>query len=51
MEGKTNTICGTVEYMSPEVLMGLEYDYVVDWWSLGILMYDMLTGSVSVYKG
>ncbi|KAI8335465.1 kinase-like domain-containing protein [Chlamydoabsidia padenii] len=45
MDGKTSTICGTVEYMSPEVLMGLEYDHVVDWWSLGILIYDMLTGS------
>lgn len=30
-----------------EVLAGLKYDYTVDWWSLGILIYDMLTGSVS----
>ncbi|KAI8344960.1 kinase-like domain-containing protein [Blakeslea trispora] len=45
VDGKANTICGTAEYMAPEILKGLEYDLTVDWWSLGILIYDMLTGS------
>ncbi|KAI9228729.1 MAG: kinase-like domain-containing protein [Piptocephalis tieghemiana] len=44
--GTTNTICGTVEYMAPEVVMErVGYDFSVDWWSLGILIHDMLTGS------
>ncbi|KAL1934670.1 hypothetical protein VTP01DRAFT_6852 [Rhizomucor pusillus] len=45
LDGKANTLCGTAEYMAPEVLMGMHYDKSVDWWTLGILMYEMLTGS------
>jgi len=36
---------GTVEYMAPEVVQGLEYGAAVDWWSLGALGFDLLTGS------
>ncbi|KAJ9057684.1 hypothetical protein DSO57_1020275 [Entomophthora muscae] len=42
---KTNTICGTTEYMAPEILCEQSYDATVDWWSLGVIIYDMLTGS------
>ena len=36
---------GTVEYMAPEVIQGIEYGMAVDWWSLGALGHDLLTGS------
>lgn len=36
---------GTVDYMAPEVIKGVPYDAAVDWWSLGALGYDLLTGS------
>lgn len=41
----THTFCGTIEYMAPEILVHSGHNRAVDWWSLGALMYDMLTGS------
>lgn len=39
------TFLGTVEYMAPEVVQGKPYGFAVDWWSLGALGYDLMTGS------
>jgi len=40
----TKTFCGTIEYMSPEMIKGEGYGKATDWWSVGILLFDMLTG-------
>nr|XP_054392879.1 ribosomal protein S6 kinase beta-1-like isoform X6 [Pongo abelii] len=42
----TQTFCGTIKYMVPEILMRSGHNRAVDWWSLGAFMYDMLTGAV-----
>uniref|UniRef100_A0A8C8JAQ2 Ribosomal protein S6 kinase n=1 Tax=Oncorhynchus tshawytscha TaxID=74940 RepID=A0A8C8JAQ2_ONCTS len=40
------SVCGTIEYMAPEIAAGGEagHDMAVDWWSLGVLMYELMTG-------
>jgi len=40
----TRTVCGTYEYMAPEMISKKGYSKAVDWWSLGTLMYEMMTG-------
>uniref|UniRef100_A0A087X7G7 Protein kinase C n=1 Tax=Poecilia formosa TaxID=48698 RepID=A0A087X7G7_POEFO len=43
-ENKAGTFCGTPDYIAPEILVGQKYTFSVDWWSFGVLVYEMLIG-------
>jgi len=44
MLGERKTLCGTYEYMSPEMIQHRPYDLKIDVWALGILLFELIAG-------
>ena len=42
VNGTSRSSCGTLEYIAPEIVRRSNYSFSVDWWSLGVVLYELI---------